>query len=299
MRDRCVAVASLPVGRQAGGVRNSEAGKRAFEGVTDDVNAQVAAGASISEAAAEIDVLRRDGFVVLDNLLGPEEVEQVRSELEPHFGCEGWGRNEFEGLRTERIYSLLAKCPSVAALVEHPKVLSVLDAFLRPSRTLAACQATRIHPGETAQFLHADDELGAPPRPRAPASVSLMWALSEFTPENGSTLLVPGSHAWDDERRPEVEDATALTVPAGSVLLWLGGVFHGGGANTSEDCRDGISIIYFQPWLRQVENMVLAVPPEIASRYSETVQRLLGYTIVDGMFFGHVDGRDPIKLIRG
>lgn len=241
--------------------------------------------------------LDREGFVVAEGLLSAGEIEVVRSELEPHFGAEGWGRNDFEGTRTERVYALLAKCPAVAALVEHPRIVAVLDAYLRPSRLLSACQATRIHPGETAQTLHADDELGAAPRPRDPASVSVMWALSDYTPDNGSTLIVPGSHRWADERRPTEAETTSLTLRAGSALVWLGGLFHGGGANTSTETRTGISIIYFQPWLRQIENMCLAVPPRIAARYSQQVQRMLGYSVFDGLFYGHVDGRDPIKLI--
>jgi len=246
----------------------------------------------------DVDALQGHGYVLLENLLSAQELEDVTSELEPYFGLEGWGRNEFEGLRTERVYSLLAKCPLVATLVEHPRIMAILDGFLRPSRLLAACQATRIHPGETPQFLHADDELGAPPRPRASQAVGVMWALSDYTPANGSTLIVPGSHTWAADRRPSVDDAISLSMSPGSALVWLGSVYHGGGANESDECRSGVSIIYFQPWLRQVENMTLAIPPEIACRYSEQVQRLLGYNVVHGTFFGHVDGRDPIKLVR-
>ncbi len=249
---------------------------------------------------AAIAALREQGWVVVEGLLDAEQLERVCSELEPHFGVEGWGRNEFEGTSTERVYSLLAKCPSVAALVEHPLVMDVLDAFLQPTRLLAACQATRIHPGETAQLLHCDDVIGAPPRPRGPNCVSLMWALSDYTAENGATMLVPGSHAWEDERQPASHEAIPVEMKAGSLLLWLGGVFHGGGANTSTDTtRTGISIIYFQPWLRQIENMVLAVPPEQARGFSERLQRMLGYDIVHGTFYGHVDGRDPLKHLTG
>ena len=208
-------------------------------------------------ALSDVEVLRETGYVSLEGLLDAQTLERVTKEIEPHFGREGWGRNDFEGTKTERVYSLLAKCPSVAALVEHPRIVTILDGFLRPSRLLAACQATRIHPGETPQFLHADDELGAPPRPRETTAIGVMWALSEYTPENGSTLIVPGSHIWADDRRPNEDDAISLTMGPGSALVWLGSVYHGGGANTSGICRSGVSIIYFQPWLRQVENMTV------------------------------------------
>ena len=237
------------------------------------------------------------GYTVFERILDDDVLVAVSDELEPHFGVEGWGRNDFEGLRTERTYALLAKCPSVASLVEHPAILELLDDHLRPSRVLAACQATRIHPTETAQLLHCDDDLAGVARPRPPWSVSVMWALSPYRPENGSTLIVPGSHRWDTRRQPAEHEAISFELEAGSALVWLGGVYHGAGANRSDETRTGVSIIYFQPWLRQVENMMMVIGPDKAANFSTTVQRLLGYGIVDGTFFGHVDGRDPIKLI--
>lgn len=269
-----------------------------FAGVTDDTRPDVADAAKSERAARDIEHLRKHGWVVAEDLLDITQVATISEQLDPHFGEGGWGRNDFEGTRTQRVYSVLTKCPAAADMVEHPHVMEILDAFLRPSRLLSACQGTRIHPGETAQLLHCDDELGAPPRPRAPQTVSLMWALSEYTAENGSTLFVPGSHLWETARQPERGEATAVSFRPGSALVWLGGVYHGGGANTSEATRTGVSIIYTQPWLRQVENMVLAVPPEEARQFSERVQRLLGYGVIDGLFFGHVNGRDPIKLLR-
>ena len=246
----------------------------------------------------DLDQLHSEGYCLLTDLLPPEVLAEVTAVFDEQFTQDQWGRNEFEGRRTERIYSLLAKFPIVAKLVEHPAIIQLIRTHLAPSAVLAACQATRIHPGESAQSLHADDDLAGVARPRPPWSLSVMWALSPYTPENGSTLLVPGSHRWEEGRKPQAHEITSVTFDPGSALVWLGGVYHGGGANTSTQTRTGISIIYFQPWLRQVENMVLAVPPDCAAQYSETVQRLLGYGVVEPTFFGHVDGRDPIKLIK-
>jgi len=253
---------------------------------------------SAAPSSRDVEAMRRDGYVVLEGLLDDSQLEALRCEIEAQLRRTQWGRNEFEGKKTERVYSMLVKCPSVAPLVEHPRVLSIADALLSPSYLLAACQGTRIHPGETAQVLHCDDEIGAAPRPRSSLSVSVMWALSDYTPENGSTLLVPRSHAWKSDRRPDPDEAISLTISPGSALVWLGGVYHGGGANVSNSCRTGVSIIYFEPWLRQVENMTLAVAPDVAASYSERIQRLLGYGVLQGLFFGHVDGRDPIGLVR-
>ena len=127
--------------------------------------------------------------------------------------------------------------------------------------------------------------------------VSAIWALDEFTPTNGATEVIPGSHRWEQDRAPQNGEQISVCMPAGSVLVFAGSLVHRGGANTSDSVRLAITPQYCQPWLRQIENMVLAVPPEQAGRYSQRVQELLGYSIIRPGFMGYVDGRDPIKLI--
>ena len=211
-------------------------------------------------------------------------------------GEQRFGRKPFEGQRTERVYALLAKCPEVAQLVEHPRVLAIGDAFLESGYLLSSIQAVNIHPGEQAQALHCDDDAGAPPRPRAPQGFSCMWALDDFGPDNGSTQLVPGSHLWDAHRVLRREDAMPVKMLAGSLLVYLGGVHHGGGEHRADSARLGVSVIYCQPWLRQFENQTVSVPPKAAAQYSVRIQRMLGYSMLGPM--GTVDGRDPIRLIE-
>ena len=241
--------------------------------------------------------LREHGYVVLPSVLSDETVERVRGELAPHLTH--FGRNPFEGHRTQRVYALLAKAPSVAALVEHPEVLALVDRFLVPSYLLWGGLAINKHPGEERQDYHCDDEAGAPPRPRAAQGMSTMWALDDFTEENGATEIVPGSHAWGPGEIPTPDDARTVraVMPAGSVMIWQGTLFHRGGANHTDATRLGITLQYCQPWLRQIENMVLAVPPQTAARYSKRVRAMLGYDLMDGTFMGYVDGRNPSKLV--
>ena len=247
------------------------------------------------DAERECEELREHGWVVLPDVLSGDEVAALRAALAPVVAENGLGRNPFEGTRTERVYALLAKCPAVAPLVEHPRILALGDAFLTAGYLLSSVQAVNIHPGETAQALHADDDAGAGPRPREPQGFSTMWALDEFTAENGSTRLVPGSHLRSVQEA-EVEKAIPVEMSAGSVLVYLGGVDHGGGEHTGDAPRLGVSVIYCQPWLRQFENLTLSVPPEIAAQYSTRVQRMLGYSLLGPM--GTVDGRDPIRLVE-
>ena len=244
----------------------------------------------------ECEALRRDGYVVIPNALPPARVAELRGSVAAVLEGHPFGRNPFEGERTERVYALLAKCESAAQLVEDSRILAICDEFLTTPCLLSSIQAVNIHPGEVAQALHCDDDAGAPPRPRAPQGISTMWALGAFTAAGGATRLVPKSHLWGADRNIGPDDPISLEMAAGSVLVYLGGVFHGGGAHTASEPRLGISVIYCQPWLRQFENQVLSVPPVVAARFSNRLQRLLGYSQLGPL--GTVDGRDPIRLIE-
>jgi ectoine hydroxylase-related dioxygenase (phytanoyl-CoA dioxygenase family) len=109
--------------------------------------------------------------------------------------------------------------------------------------------------------------------------------------------VIPGSHTWGDEAPdPSDERAVQITMPAGSVVVFMGTLLHRGGANRSTGTRLGITPQYCQPWIRQIENMTLAVPPSVATAFSPVVQSLLGYS-VHPPFIGYVDGRDPRRLL--
>jgi ectoine hydroxylase-related dioxygenase (phytanoyl-CoA dioxygenase family) len=246
---------------------------------------------------SELQELRRTGFVVLDRLLGRDQLGVIRAELAPYLAGRLFGRNDFEGFRSERVYALLAKAPSVAVLVEHPAVLHLVDAVLDPNYLLSANLAINVHPGETAQSLHTDDGYCRIPRPRQAMGVSAIWAIDDFTEYNGATEVIPGSHTWDDEGPgPDDRRIAQITMPAGSVVVFMGTLLHRGGANRSNQTRLGITPQYCQPWIRQIENMSLAVPPPLAATFSPQVQAMLGYSI-HPPFIGYVDGRDPGRLV--
>ncbi len=239
------------------------------------------------------------GYTVLEGLITPSLVEAVRAELSPYLQGERMGRNNFEGERSERVYALLAKAPHMAELVEHPTIIALLDDLLPPNYLLSAALAINVHPGETPQPFHIDDGAGGLPiaKPRPAFGVSTIWALDDFTADNGATEVVPGSHRWPAERVPREDEIVKVVMPAGSVVVFLGTLLHRGGANRSHAPRLGVTPQYCMPGLRQIENMVLAVPPDKAARYSERVQSMLGYNVIDPGFMGYVDGRHPRRLI--
>ena len=184
--------------------------------------------------------------------------------------------------------------------VEHARVLSVVDAFLQPGYLLSAALAIKLHPEETEQPFHIDDGGDTPllRRPRAMVGVSTIWALDDFTEDNGATQVIPDSHLWSEDEQPQCDKAVTITMLAGSVLVFAGNLFHRGGANRSKAARRALTVQYCMPWLRQIENMSLAVPPSAARQYSKRVQEMLGYGIVSPGFMGYVDGKHPARLLE-
>lgn len=253
-------------------------------------------GSSVDDAIVDADLaaLDRDGYVVWENLLGAQECGQIRDAVRPGLGHTG--RNSFEGRRTQRIYSLLSRTRVCDRLVDSPRVLAVLDRLLMPNYLLSALQAINIQPGEAAQLAHHDDGFYPIPRPRAPLAAATIWAIDDFTADNGATVLFPGSHRWG-KRRPGPDDtALPVVMPAGSCVFFVGTLWHGGGANTTTRDRLAVTAQYCQPWLRPMEAFTLSVPRETARAVSDDIRRMLGYSI-HPPFVGAVDGLHPLRLL--
>lgn len=260
--------------------------------------ATVSAAGAVDPALVEADLeaLARNGYVVWENLLTPGEYEHIRAAVVPLLGQTG--RNTFEGERTKRVYSMLEKTRACDLLVEHPRVLAVLDRLFLPNYLLSQLQAIQILPGERAQMPHHDDGFYPVPRPRPPLSAATMWAIDAFTEANGGTVVVPGSHRWDSARRPAGSDPrVALHMPAGSCAFYLGTLWHGGGANRTAEPRLGVTVQYCEPWLRPQEAYTLATSRHTARTVSENIRRMVGYSI-HPPFMGAVDGMHPKRLLE-
>ncbi|BBY80295.1 phytanoyl-CoA dioxygenase family protein [Mycolicibacterium pulveris] len=253
-------------------------------------------GASVDPAAVDADLaaIESDGYVIWENLLGADECRQIKEIVAP------WlvhpGRNAFEGRRTQRVYSLLSRTRVCDRLVDHPRVLAVLDRILMDNYLLSALQAINIQPGEAAQLAHHDDGFYPVPRPRAPLAAATIWAIDDFTADNGATVLYPGSHRWG-RRRPEPDDPSLpVVMPAGSCVFFVGTLWHGGGANSSADARLAVTAQYCQPWLRPMEAFTLSISRDIARAVSDDIRRMIGYSI-HPPFVGAVDGLHPLRLL--
>jgi ectoine hydroxylase-related dioxygenase (phytanoyl-CoA dioxygenase family) len=314
----------------AGGARQVARGVWSGRRADGMVPAMTAAAPDV--VAADVARLRADGFVVVEGLLSASDVRECQAALAPHLARERFGRNPFEGLKTQRVYTLPAIAPVFARIVAHPRVLAILDVFLQPNYLLTAAQAICIHPGEAAQALHYDDGFYPFPRPRPPVSLATIIAIDDFTAENGATDVIPGSHLWGEDGPdgtvsaadfaqasrfghgaigeknslmrggagvPSPEDAGLVpaVMPSGSAIVFLGTLWHRGGANRSEAPRLALSTQYCEPWARQQENYTLAIPPEVVGTFDERVQELLGYSI-HPPFMGHTGGLHPKRRLH-
>lgn len=250
---------------------------------------------AIAPSADEQQALARDGYLVLKNLLDADELAAIRAACAPLIG--NTGRNNFEGLKTQRLYSPLSKTRVFDGLAAHPRILGLLDHVLQPNYLLSQAQAINILPGETAQMLHHDDGFYRMARPRPPLGVATIWAIDAFTEDNGATVVVPGSHVWGDGPPPADAARRSAVMPAGSVLFFVGTLWHGGGENRSAAARLAVTCQYCQPWLRQQESFLLEVPTALAAEMSEPLQAMIGYS-VHPPFIGMVNGMHPKRLLE-
>lgn len=236
-----------------------------------------------SATAAEVsEVLLRDGAVIIEDAMSSEFADSLWDELKPYVTTTSRGEDEFSGLETTRTGGLAGRSARARDLLLNEAVIAQCDAILKPiceTYQINATQVIRIMPGETAQPIHRDRwAWGFHQTFIAEPQLAAMWALTDFTKENGATRIAVGSRDWPDDRIPTDEEISYATMSRGSVLLFLGSVFHSGGANTSSGDRIGVVINYALGCLRQAENQYLSCPPEIASGLAPEIQALLGYT---------------------
>jgi ectoine hydroxylase-related dioxygenase (phytanoyl-CoA dioxygenase family) len=258
-----------------------------------------------------LDELDRQGFTVIEDFLAPDDIAQVRAGLAPHLRTHT-GRNNFEGLRTERVYTLVGRGRVFERIAEDARVLALLDRLLAPGYLLTASQAICIHPGETPQPIHYDDSFYPIPRPRPSISFSTIVAVDAFTIDNGGTEVIPGSHRWSDAQiagaydgrdadapmPPALERSlVTMVVPAGACLFFHGTLMHRGGANRSAAPWLAFSNQYCEPWARTQENFYLGIPSALVRGMSPRLQTLLGYEIMPP-FMGHVTASHPTKVLR-
>jgi ectoine hydroxylase-related dioxygenase (phytanoyl-CoA dioxygenase family) len=254
-----------------------------------------------------ITCLQRDGAVVVSGVTDRAVRDAILRELAPHlevvdpdasinkaYEADG-GTSGFYPGKTKRITALVARSETFRTFVTHPLMLAACDAILKPNclhYQVHATAALKIGPGAREQVLHREEDpyqFFKVPRPHM--IVASMWAITDFTEANGGTHIVPGSHLWPADRVARPDEVVAAEMPAGSVLLWMGGTLHGAGANRTDDWRYGVFLSYSLGWIRQEENQYVDVPYDIARTLSKEVRDLVGYKMHMGIGYCDVSVR--------
>ena len=228
----------------------------------------------------------KDGASIVTNVISPKIANQITKDLRANFDNFGYrSKRKFSGHLTNRCHDVLKESPRCAELISHDIVMNVADSILLPhceSYRVGSITAIEVCPGENKQSLHRDNCIYPCSLPGMEMLISSIWALTDFTEENGATCVVPGSHRHISMGESiDISKTSKAIMPKGSVLFYLGSTFHGAGANNSQKSRIGLVNLYSLGWLRSEVNQYLSTPIAEAKKYDKKLRSLLGYTTHD------------------
>ena len=243
------------------------------------------------------------GCAVIEQLVDDELMDRVASEVEPFVESTPFGVDDFMGKKTRRTGSLIARSSSFHELALHPVVVDAVKDVIcetASSMQIHLTQIIDISPDSQAQLVHRDQWAWDffPFPSEWEVEVSTMWALTDFTEENGATRVIPGSHLWEDKLRPSYEETIPAEMPRGSVLLYAGSTYHGGGANKADTRRTGVNVDYSASFLRQEENQYLACPPDVAATLDPDLAKMIGYSRGSYALGYFGDLQDPMEAVN-
>jgi ectoine hydroxylase-related dioxygenase (phytanoyl-CoA dioxygenase family) len=252
-----------------------------------------------TDVKAHLDRIEDQGYTIVEDAIDLDLIgalEDGLRRLEQELGIVP-AQNTFEGVHTTRIYNLLAHGSDFERIPVHPAVLPICEGVLDEGLLVSSLSSIAIGPDESPQPIHADDQVIPLPKPHPPTVCNTMWAITDFTEANGATRIIPGSHkAAESPDLVSHYESIPAEMAKGSVLVWHGSLWHGGGANTTDNRRVGIAMNYCAGYIRQQENQQLGLPVATVRRFPLRLQQLVGYGIYRGLI-GHIDKNVPTNLL--
>jgi len=250
-----------------------------------------------SAVSPQVQQLTDQGYVILPNLISGELLEQVRGALDDINNQTRMGIHEFEGYNTHRAYCVVSKSDAFDELIMNRTILSIIESYFGETPQLSASMGMTIYQGQAAQPLHRDSGHYPLAWPHPPLEVNSIWAFDDFREDNGATRYVPATHRLPHNDRPDVQPLVA-EMEAGSVLVYDGALWHGGGESTAEGARRRcVNNLFTRQWLRQQDNLYLSMDSDRMLAAPKLLQRLLGYWIY-GTTLGVLNGEAPMKMLK-
>ncbi|MCJ1281397.1 hypothetical protein MMC26_000716 [Xylographa opegraphella] len=273
----------------------------------------------LDEPNAAIKIIQEDGGVILTGFSSIEEVLRVNADAAPFIDAIINDRKSRSLPReTSRCTLLFGRSTTAREVwLQQPNLLRIINHFLRTvsvpyndangtelvsDAILSASATLDISPGVKAQDLHRDDfiwqqthkaEDGATYRVGSDVAMGLLVPGVKTIAANGATLVVPGSHLWDDTRRPKAHEAEAVEMGVGEAFLFLGSTVHAGGANTTAQSRSVHGFFYCRSYLRPEENQFLRWTEKDIRGWSLAAQKQAGY-VLDNPYLGHCTEINPV-----
>nr|MCS5567030.1 phytanoyl-CoA dioxygenase family protein [Pseudomonadales bacterium] len=271
--------------------------------LTEGLEVDATNAARVKKAVEDVE---RQGFAIIQDFLSTQDLDAIREQMAPIFemtgtrnanDSRGSHRKGYFGVQAVHVHNLFAKTRAVDDIAIDPLLLLVIEGVLGPLFQMSVATAMCPDPGVDPQGFHQDDGHYPLPRPRPPFIANTLVALDDFSESNGATRLVPESHRWTHPVNQE-EEFVVAEMPAGSLLVFDGALWHAGGGNSTKDQRRrSINFNFNLSWLRQQENQYVGIPRDVWLSLPEKLQRLLGFQKVN-FLYGSVDYTDPLVYFK-
>lgn len=254
---------------------------------------------SQTELDMHVAEIEEEGYTIVENAFDTQFADELAEDLlrlDRELDATP-NRNSFEGHNTIRIYNLLVHGPLYERIPVHSTVLPAVERILDDGCLISSLSSISILPGERPQPIHADDQLIPIEKPHVPLVCNSMWAITDFTEDNGATRIIPGSHERDHSPTyGQSYESQPACMKKGSIMIYNGSMWHGGGENRTDERRVGIAMNYCAGFIRQQENQQLGIPRQIAKRFPKRLQELVGYSVYR-MLIGHIDHGHPARVL--
>jgi ectoine hydroxylase-related dioxygenase (phytanoyl-CoA dioxygenase family) len=226
--------------------------------------------------------LQQQGYTIIPQMIDPAWLDELRASVAERLELEGENAGgEFRReANAQRLANLVDKGETFRRVIAHPELLAAVAVVLGPDWKLSSLNYRAALPGQGLQPLHCD--MGQVADARGYAVFNSVWLLDDFTPDNGPTRLVPGTHrsgrlpheALADPLAPHPDEIVTLG-RAGDVVLTNASVWHGGTVNRSARPRRSLHGFYVRGDLPQQQYQKRLLRPQTQARLSPVLRRVL------------------------